>query len=326
MINMLTIVMYHYIRPIKNSKFFNINGLEVEEFINQIEYIKKHYNVITINDYIEAERSGDSLSNNSLILSFDDGYADHYDFVLPVLKKFKIKGIFFPVGKPCMERSILDVNKIHFILNATKNYVAIIDSIEKKIPSMALKDKNIEYFRSNFYKKNRFDIAEVNYIKRLLQVGLPYNYRTELVKKLFSQYVTVDEKDFSNNLYLSIEQLREMKSYGMEIGSHGYEHFWLNSLDNQKQDKDIQKSLIFLNSINAKNDKFIFCYPYGGYNKNTLKILNNNNCDAAFTCEVGLVNSETNNMLELPRLDTNDFPKTANANITKWTKQLLNEN
>jgi len=323
--NILTIIMYHYVRPIKNSKFPNIKGLELEDFINQIEYINKYYNVVSTKDYIEAEKSGETLANNSLILSFDDGYADHYDFVLPVLKKYNMTGIFFPVGKPCVERSILDVNKIHFILNATKDYKAVINFLENKISLMTSIDIKIENLRSKFYKKNRFDIAEVNYIKRVLQLGLPYKYRTQLVKELFSKYVTKDEKDFSNELYLSIEQLKEMRSYGMEIGSHGYEHFWLDSLNIKEQNIDIKKSLVFLNSVKDNKDKFFFCYPYGGYNKNTLQILNNYNCAAGFTCEVGLVNSCVNNMLELPRLDTNDMPKTKNANITHWTKQLIDE-
>ena len=323
--NPLTIVMYHYVRHIKGSKFPNIKGLELEEFENQIEYISKYYNVISANDYIEAEKSGDSLGKNSLILSFDDGYADHYDFVLPALIRHNLKGIFFPVGKPSIERSILDVNKIHFILNSTKNFKEVVDFIEMKIFSIMKEDFYIENLRRKFYKKNRFDIAEVNYIKRVLQLGLPFQYRTQLVKELFVKYVSKDEKDFANELYLSIDQLKEMRSCGMEIGSHGYEHFWLDSLNFADQEKDIKKSLSLLNMVQNKGDKFFFCYPYGGYDKNTLKILNSYNCAAGFTCEVEVVNSSISNKLELPRLDTNDMPKTKNAGIINWTKKLINE-
>ena len=51
MLNKLTIIMYHYVRPIFGSKYPNINGLELEEFKNQIEYIKKYYHVISMTDY-----------------------------------------------------------------------------------------------------------------------------------------------------------------------------------------------------------------------------------------------------------------------------------
>ena len=51
--------------------------------------------------------------------------------------------------------------------------------------------------------------------------------RTNITSKLFLKYVTNDEKDFSNNLYLNMSDLMSLKNYGMEIGSHGYDHFWL---------------------------------------------------------------------------------------------------
>ena len=70
-----------------------------------------------------------------------------------------------------------------------------------------------------------------------------------------------------------------MKSCGMEIGSHGYEHFWLNSLKKTDQILDIKNSLSFIKLINSKDDKFIFCYPYGGYDNNTLEILDKYNCE-----------------------------------------------
>ncbi|PPR16755.1 MAG: hypothetical protein CFH33_00502 [Alphaproteobacteria bacterium MarineAlpha9_Bin3] len=323
--NKLTIIMYHYVRPIKGSKFPNIKGLELEEFENQIEYISKYYNVVSTNDYIDSEKSGDTLGKNSLILSFDDGYADHYDYVLPVLKRYNMKGIFFPVGKPSIERSILDVNKIHFILNATKDFKEVINFLEMKISSIMKDGFYIENLRSKFYKKNRFDIAEVNYIKRVLQLGLPLQYREQLVKELFAKYVSKDEKDFANELYLSIDQLKEMRSYGMEIGSHGYEHFWLDSLNFLDQQKDIKKSFSLLKMVQNKGDKFFFCYPYGGYNKDTLEILNSYNCAAGFTCDVGIFNPSMSNILELPRLDTNDMPKTKNASIIDWTKKIIDE-
>ena len=37
-----TTVNYHYVRPIKNSRYPNLKGLEIKEFINQIKYLKKN--------------------------------------------------------------------------------------------------------------------------------------------------------------------------------------------------------------------------------------------------------------------------------------------
>ena len=51
-----------------------------------------------------------------LLLSFDDGYIDHYKYVVPTLVKNKIKGCFYPPIN-IFKGKLLNVNKIHFILN-----------------------------------------------------------------------------------------------------------------------------------------------------------------------------------------------------------------
>ena len=45
--NTINIVMYHYIRPIKGSKYPSIKGLEVKEFENQINFFLKNANIIS---------------------------------------------------------------------------------------------------------------------------------------------------------------------------------------------------------------------------------------------------------------------------------------
>ena len=81
------------------SLYTNIKGLELDNFISQLNYIKDNYNVIKLEDFIAAELANVKLAKNNLVLSFDDGYLDHYKYVLPVLKKFKISGIFFLLEK-----------------------------------------------------------------------------------------------------------------------------------------------------------------------------------------------------------------------------------
>ena len=89
-----TTVNYHYVRPIKNSRYPNLKGLEIKEFINQIKYLKK-YNIISGNDLIDRIIYKQKLPKRSCLLTFDDGYKDHYKYVMPELIKNKISGFFF---------------------------------------------------------------------------------------------------------------------------------------------------------------------------------------------------------------------------------------
>ena len=89
-------------------------------------------------------------------------------------------------------------------------------------------------------------IKKLIILKDYCKQALPYELRTSITSKLFLKYVTSDEEDFSNNLYLNMNDLMSMKNYGMEIGSHGYDHFWLENINENQQKIDIKKSLDFL--------------------------------------------------------------------------------
>jgi len=52
MINNLTIIMHHYVRDSKNLKYNRLNGFDTNLFEEQIIYLNKHYNVITMEEVI----------------------------------------------------------------------------------------------------------------------------------------------------------------------------------------------------------------------------------------------------------------------------------
>ena len=77
--------------------------------------------------------------------------------------------------------------------------------------------------------------------------------------------------------------------------------------DEQKTEIDI--SLSALERIRGDLNDWIMCYPYGGYNEDTLSILSTRNCALALTTKVGSADIYSQNKYELKRFDTNDFPQ-----------------
>lgn len=318
--------MYHYVRDLKHSRYPEINGLDVDLFKEQIQYILKHYKVIRMEELIEyVLKNSMKLPNNSILLTFDDAYKDHFEFVFPILDELGIQGSFFPPAKAIQEHQILDVNKIHFILASVKDKKQIVSDI------LSMLDKfRVEYsLESNecYYKKlaikDRFDTAEVIFIKRILQKELPEKLRNIIVNFIFNKYVSVDESSFSRELYMNIDQLKFMRRKGMYIGSHGYDHYWLNTLSKEKQKKEIELSLEFLKKIGCNTENFAFCYPYGAYNESLLSVLKENGCSLALTTQVGIANVDK--PFILPRLDTNDLPKDRLDKPNKWTLESIND-
>ncbi len=320
----LTILMYHYVRPIAGSLYPAIRGLELRDFEGQLDYIEQHYNVVSAANVVAAANGGNALPDRPLLLSFDDGYSDHYRHVFPVLTRRKLSGVFFPPACSVLERKMLDVNKIHFLLASTNDHASLVKYIEHEVDAARIEldlRTSMEY-REKFLQANRFDSAQDIYIKRMLQRALPERLRNRIVDDLFRRHVSLDETGFADELYASEQNLGEMLAAGMEIGSHGYAHYWLDSLSVQEQTADIDRSLDMLERIGVARDGFYFCYPYGAYTSETLNLLRARGCAAGFTTKVALARLDAMSLLELPRLDTNDLPRHGAAELAYWTQQV----
>ena len=52
--NNLTIVMYHYVRDLVHSRYPRIHGLQIELFREQVQFLKKNYNFVTVEQILDA--------------------------------------------------------------------------------------------------------------------------------------------------------------------------------------------------------------------------------------------------------------------------------
>lgn len=320
MSNKLTIVMYHYVRRLKQSRYPRIKGLEFDLFIEQLQFISKHYNVVTMEQVIEAINDKSDLPNKAILLTFDDGYAEHFTHVYPVLKKMNMQGTFYVPAKTVLEHKVLDVNKVHFILASTSNVINLVDSIKEEIDQYRdnYKLKSYSDYYSELAISNRFDCKDTIFVKRMLQHALPEKVRNLISDKLFSTFVGLDEETFCKELYMDKFQLEQLVRDGMHVGCHGYDHYWWNKLGSNDLRLEIGKSKEFLQSIGCDMSKWTACYPYGSSSKSVVSELERQGCNLALTTEVRIADITNDNRLLLPRLDTNDLPKDKNGMVNQW--------
>ena len=307
--NKLTIVMYHYVRPIIDSKFPGIKGLELEGFRRQLDYLTERFSIVSTEQVVDSCMHGSKLPTNACWLTFDDGYKDHYNFVLPELLSRKLHGAFFPPRIAIEEDVVLDVNSIHHILSCTSDIKNLVYDLNMCCRMDGISDEEISSFYEQFAVANRFDNADTIYVKRMLQHVLPEGLRNSITAKLFHDFVGVSAEDFSQELYMSVDEVSSLVKSGMYVGSHGSMHYWLDRISSEDQETDIQSSLGFLEHVGAATDNWVMCYPYGAYNDATLKLLRKYKASVGITTEVRVADISSDNQFTLPRLDTNDFPK-----------------
>jgi peptidoglycan/xylan/chitin deacetylase (PgdA/CDA1 family) len=318
--NSVTIIMYHYVRDLRHSRYPEIKGLDLTLFKEQVLYLKKHYHFISVELLLAAAERKAVLPPKACLLTFDDAYTDHFLNVFPFLRLHMIPAAFFPPVHTITQHKVLDVNKIHFILAAEPDKDAIIREITEQLKKYrseyALKDDEEYYLQ--LAVASRYDSASVMYIKNMLQYALPVAVRNELADTLFEKFVGVDEASFSRELYMSEDQLKCLLQHGMHLGSHTASHCWLGKTDIVQQRQELADSAVFLKRLGVSNDNLTICYPYGSYNDDTLQLLPELGFRAGFTTEVEIADITKHHLFTLPRLDTNDIPKDAAAQRNAW--------
>lgn len=323
--NKLTAVMYHYVRDLKNSRYPDIKGCDVRLFKEQVLFLKKHYNPVTVEQVLDAYYNNGMLPEKAVLLTFDDAYADHFEYAFPILEHEHIQGAFYPPVKAVTEHTVLDVNKIHFILASTptEKFGNLLNEIKLQLDNYReeYKLESYDYYFDKLAVANRFDPKEVIFVKRLLQVELKEELRKKITDDIFVKVVGIDESAFSRELYMSIDQIKCMVDCGMHIGSHGYDHYWLSSLPKEKQEFEIAKSIEFIDMVGGDTKNWTICYPYGDYNQDTIDLLKLHGCKMGLCTkvDVAMLGSDIqDSIFKLPRLDVNDLPKDAGAEPNKW--------
>jgi peptidoglycan/xylan/chitin deacetylase (PgdA/CDA1 family) len=304
------VVFYHYVRDVERTAFPGIKALSVSGFERQLDWLQARYDVIDGSTFEQAVLGGGDFGRPTALLTFDDGFVDHYEYVFPRLRERGLGGIFFVSGATLGDSPVLlNVHKTHFLLSrlgADRFTEAVADAleaegVETKGPMMA---SSAASGRGGIY---RYDEAPDVRIKRVLNYEAPYPVANRVLSSLFERHVG-DSEAFARSLYLSAAQVKEMADGGMTFGFHTETHPVLSRLDRDAQRLELRNGPSLIRDLTGQK-MVSFCYPYGfthTYNSDTLHVLEESGYSMAFNTvrRAAVVGQEPR--YELPRFDTRD--------------------
>lgn len=307
--NKLYILMYHYTRDLIHSRYPGIKGLDLALFRKQLDFFQANFNVVRMEQVIEAVKGRDTLPYKALLLTFDDGYIDNYTYALPLLLEYGFQASFFIPGKTFSTHQLLDVNKIHYIL-ASADPGRIVTDLRDRMEHYRGSEYDYPSFDELWEKyavNGKYDGSDTVFIKRMLQTVLPEMLRNRISSELFEKYVGVSEEKMAYELYMSKEQIHVLKRSGMFIGVHGYDHYWLGKLKTEHMKEDIIKALDVMDEFIIR-DNWVMNYPYGSYNDDVISFVSKNGACIGLTTNAGVADIQSDPVFTLPRFDCNDFP------------------
>ncbi len=216
-----------------------------EAFTEQVAYFAKHFQVVTMKHLLECLQNRKAFPKNTLVLTFDDGYADNLG-AAKVLKDFGLTALFY-ITAGCIE-----TDEPFWVAEVRH----LIENTAKKEMTLLLPDGECCLVLSNENEREQ----AIKKITRLLK-SVTMETR-EHIRRSF-RLALDDAPPFPKDLMLNWTQLREMVQMGMEIGGHTMTHPNLPSATKDEAQAEIRGCKSLLETQLKTNIKH-FAYPNGG--------------------------------------------------------------
>tara|TARA_A100001037_G_scaffold199021_1_gene178057 strand:- start:2727 stop:3674 length:948 start_codon:yes stop_codon:yes gene_type:complete len=307
-------IMYHYVREY-DSSLPNFKFLEVQNFKEQLDWFENEFGFVSQKEFTQIIMKQKPITNHGqIVLTFDDGFLDHYQYVYPELLNRGLWGIFYVPTGPYYSNKILDVHRIQLLCAIVPGKDLLSQTLSLVSEDM-LDEWKVKEFKTNgtrgfrYHKRNEITLEGIMEVKLILNYYIKPQHKESIIDHLCSIF---DVKFDASNYYLNSDQIKEMSQNGMVFGSHTVNHNVMSTLSRSEQTTEIQESFEYLNQYINQEYK-TYCHPYGrpnSFDQHTLDILDKNNVHFSFS-----VNSKTiqqsdmeTNLQSLPRFDCNEFP------------------
>ena len=299
------VVMYHYVRDSDGSEFPGIRALTPDFFDLQLDWLEEHYEVIDVARLEAALNGGPPLPPAAALLTFDDGFVDHYQTVFPRLRARGLGGAFFPSQDACGDSPrLLGVHKAHFLL-ARLGAEAFGRAVLQACGTVGALPQPVR----TVFGPDRWEAADDRAVKHLVNHELAFDDADRVLDHLFAEHIG-DAAAFAKQLYLTAPMVKEMAANGMTFGQHTRTHRMLSRLSAREQDEELRGGVSWIRHLTGQQT-VPFCYPWGGpqtYTTETVRILRESGYSLAFNTVRRRIAVSADGRYELPRFDTRDLP------------------
>lgn len=239
-------VMYHGVVR-KDSTWFSPRHVTEEAFRQQLAYLKRNFNVVSIAEAFQMRTERQRLKGHTVTISFDDGYLNNLEVALPIIEEFALPVTIFTLG-PCAEAGgdrVLWPDRIALLRDQRDVHLETTGS-------------NYDLFIERSRGSHLFDD---------LKSAMP-DVRDAALRELVERY-RLEEKleGLDPHIWklMGPQQLRALAgSRCIEIGSHGYAHYNLGLVPLEIAEKDMKNSKSALERLLGHSVESI-AYPDGSY-------------------------------------------------------------
>jgi len=270
----LLILMYHRILPLHDEKSaIEEPGMIVTPatFKSHLEILSDKFEFTKLSDWIQKRNNGQQLPAFSCAITFDDGWADNYEYAFPALKQLNIPATIFVVS------DMMDTNQEFWPerLMQLCTYIAshCPDNWEQPVLEWIAESRTSYCFDKQLPSKEQ--LSEIIHSSKKRKDSEIHHLIDNAITTLSLNLETVTETKSAS--LLSWQQIHELTSSGLiEVGSHTCNHTRLNSdISQQEMTQQIVESKNKINQMTAQPVSS-FCFPNGDYSDLSLQLVKSN--------------------------------------------------
>lgn len=265
----LLVLMYHRILPANDERSLAEEpGMLVtpETFESHIKILQQYFELMPLSEWIEKKSNGDKLPSKACAITFDDGWADNYEFAYPILKDLNVPATIFLVS------DMIDGLKKFW----PERLAHIITQISKQPGSWS--NSSLDWLKQ---ATTSYTFSHVMPTQEQLSQLIAHT-KTLSDEEAHARLNKIESDTGINSTtehasLLNWKQIYEMSASGLiEVGSHTCNHIRLNNeISNNQLSHEILDSKKHIEE-QTKTKVQLFCFPNGDYSPAALALVKEN--------------------------------------------------
>ncbi len=236
------IVMYHAVSDDPVEFYPMTTG--VEEFERHVEFLKRNFAIISLDEAVESAGRGRDLAG-TVSITTDDGFRSNLDTVAPILEAAGASATLFCVSR-CVGNRHLMWRCSLFVLDQTVDAADLLDAAATLAHESEIRPPGAEQ-----------SFLRWSYV-------WPQDRKDELTRSLWGMLRTdtIEQYLERNEPYLTAGELIDLRSRGFTIGSHSATHPNMTLMQTEEIAAEMQDSKLELERLVGSPVQH-FSYPFG---------------------------------------------------------------
>lgn len=219
-------------------------SLTPRDFGRQLDYLKRHYNVVPVDALDQGQ-----LPDKAVAITFDDGYRSVYLHAYPELRSRQMPATVYLITDVVDNEKLAWFNELNWLLHAHRERTADLATKRVGLPPS----------------------AKPKHVVAALQLQYDHTFILDLLDELrVCAGLGLDAACRDHSLYLSWNEIREMRNNGFTFGNHSKSHPNLAGMNANEQRAEIEEAHeILLHRIGGVDS---LSYPFGYYDETSLAL------------------------------------------------------